>query len=179
MEETNLKKMRGLNENMKLTPAPGHNFTQNPVWISTSIKHSRLFKPRDRKHRFCVAFTIDMNKFAEVFDAKKILDVTDPKAKRTAKKIRDGITSEKFCWFETQDLEEHSYGKVNLGLWEEYVEKFNKCILKSEILEQIEVPGVKKAERMKMYPVVLTENGIGTADPRASVHSETSTRLKK
>ena len=165
--------------NMKLEPAPGHDYSENPLWITTSIKHSRQFKTDDHKHSFCVAFTIDMEKFAKVFDAKKILDFSDNDARKLAKKIHRGIKSEEFCLFETQYLTEHSYHKVNLGLWEKHVEKFNNCIIKSEMMNQTRVRGGNGAEEIKILPVILTENGLSTPNPRASVHSETSTRLKK
>ena len=36
----------------KLTPGPDHSYSQGPLWITTSIKHSRSFKVGETDNRF-------------------------------------------------------------------------------------------------------------------------------
>lgn len=155
---------------MKLTHGPKQDFKNDPLWITTSIKHSRTFKIDDREHPFCVAYTVDMSEFAKRFHADKILVFNDDKDRKVARQILEDIKSEKFCWFETQKLEEHEYFKVNLGLWPKHVDLFNECIRGSEMM--VQTP--RGPDEGKMKRVEWNGSDIVEADLGASVASETS-----
>ena len=121
-----------------------------------------------------------MRVFAPLFDADKILSYnTGPTWAGTgqdlANKIHECIQNEQFCWFETQELENHDHAKVNLGLWKKHVDLFNQtpgCIRGVEMMMQ---SFDKTDQTWKMLPVELKDGGgIDIVDMGDPVASETS-----
>ena len=141
----------------------------NPVWISMSIKHSRDFKTGETNNPYCVAYTINMEKFKNKFKANEILSYVVENDKKMANTVNKAMETP-FPLFETQNLELHGYSKVNLGLFDPHVRSFNECVEKAEMLKQVQVE-----QKFKMKKVTL--NGKDEIqEEQEEEPSETSTK---
>jgi len=173
-EATNVRRLGG-----KLQTKFGQ-LTQE-IWISTSIKHSRVFENKgvaDHSGDVCMAFKVNMKKFSEQFKNDQIIHQEGSKAANKVAdlaKLKNLVNYERLGAKETET--KHRWGKLNFCLkGKENVNKFNLCI---ESKDELTIKPDGAGRKIVRAAPTGEEETVRSSESRQRVEEEEKVRAEE